>query len=108
KEHEAESFVLFFCSWEVGILPGRWRRPAHRLWKVVSAAAGGGETLRGGPWAGRLQCWYPIRTACVLSSRRICAGRSESKLFGSTIFSPSSWTLPCLIRRPASVRDLVV
>ena len=50
---------------------------------------------------------YPIRTACVLSKRRTWSVRSATSAFGSVSFSPSSWTLPCLISRLASARDLL-
>src|SRR4029077_14585995 len=42
---------------------------------------------------------YLIRTARVLSSRRTWPERKESIILGSTIFFPSSCTLPCLIKR---------
>src|SRR6266576_2939454 len=51
---------------------------------------------------------YAIRTARVLSSRRTWPTRKESIIFGSPIFFPSSWTLPCLIKRLASARDFAI
>src|SRR6266704_1099683 len=72
----------------------------HKLLRYVHSKARGFGSV--------LFCFYLIRTACVLSRRRICPDRNDIFAFGSTIFFPSTWTLPCLINRLTSARDFLM
>src|SRR5438552_19205000 len=53
-------------------------------------------------------CAWVLGSARVLSSRRTWPARKGSIIWGSTIFFPSSCTLPCLIKRLASARDFAI